>query len=319
MISGELAATAIINPSKINALANQLAAAYLWLKPWQAPSTAPAPSQPTRSYVEYGGLTSAPQPDFCRNTTLYGFLAQADLTLLQQLCDQVFTTPSGGAVVCQALARTVLLTFGNIRELRPALSPFSQRGYATEKNVTIWVPVKVSCWANGQPRSQAFAWFVPYAWVDNPLSLVSGRDIYGFAKQWGWIGLNPGQSVAFSLDAFGGNYNPSTVLAQAPLLRLTTIPPTAGGGAPPNWPSNLAAAIAGAGFAATADMIQLLADFFSVGMPLVFLKESRSVIDGTKAVLMQITSSATTFKTVSTAEASCPTFFSFCPSIAIHW
>lgn len=298
VISGELAATAIIDPSKINALANQLAAAYLWLKPWQAPSTAPAPSQPTRSYVEYGGLTSAPQPDFCRNTTLYGFLAQADLTLLQQLCDQVFTTPSGGAVVCQALARTVLLTFGNIRELRPALSPFSQRGYATEKNVTIWVPVKVSCWANGQPQSQAFAWFVPYAWVDNPLSLVSGRDIYGFAKQWGWIGLNPGQSVAFSLDAFGGNYNPSTVLAQAPLLRLTTIPPTAGGGAPPNWPSNLAAAIAGAGFAATADMIQLLADFFSVGMPLVFLKESRSVIDGTKAALMQITSSAATLKTV---------------------
>ena len=72
------------------------------------------------SYVEYGSLATAPGPLLCERARLYCFVLRTDRHRVQQLCDLVFTQPTGGArrYVVPRLA-PVILTVRDDR--RPAL------------------------------------------------------------------------------------------------------------------------------------------------------------------------------------------------------
>ena len=78
-------------------------------------------------------------------------------------------------------------------------------GFAREEQAAIWVPVVVHRGDGLLPCS--LGWFVPYMFVDNPLSLAGGREIYGFNKNQGLIEL-PGEDGAgpLKVHAYGGNY-----------------------------------------------------------------------------------------------------------------
>ncbi|MEM8637305.1 MAG: hypothetical protein AAGG51_00605 [Cyanobacteria bacterium P01_G01_bin.54] len=48
-----------------------------------------------------------------------------------------------------------------------------------------------------------FALFIPFIFVDTSMAMISGKEIYGYPKQWGWIELpaDPELSQPFSLEA----------------------------------------------------------------------------------------------------------------------
>jgi len=297
VISGNVAAQAIIAGDTAD-LTLQLDNYYRWLKP----SNLPTAQRARPAYVDYGGLTSSSQPDLCLGTTLYGFIVKANYECLKAICHQVFNQPSSGAVTCDPLGNWLVLTFGKIDKIRPQTPPFSGMGYATEQNVTIWVPVTVLHRERGIVRSLPLAWFVPYIWVDNPLSLVNGREIYGYAKQWGWITLPDVGSRGFALDAFGGNFGLNIPVDRRPLLRLYDDMNV--GRAREQGPFEQAAASLRrmladvASFKVIEDFEKLLFKFVHVSVPQIFLKEFRSIANGREATLMQITQAAARVKQV---------------------
>ena len=68
-------------------------------------------------------------------------------------------------------------------------------------------------------RSTSSPLFIPAMFVDNPISLLGGRDIYGIAKQWGVPTF--GDDHACTLDVLGGDFGPGAVSGTQRLLDIT--------------------------------------------------------------------------------------------------
>jgi uncharacterized protein with NAD-binding domain and iron-sulfur cluster len=171
-----------------------------------------------RLFVKYGGTVTAPQPYRCENTTLYGFFLKARLSKLRSLCRRVFAEPTGGEFRYEPLGNRVMLTFGHIGKLThsdPA------QGYTAETQVAVWVPTAAVRRLGPVWFVDHVAWFVPYMWVDNPLTYVGGREVYGYPKNWGWVEPPRGAEGPFRLDVFGGDFGPAETAHRTHLLSVT--------------------------------------------------------------------------------------------------
>ena len=169
-------------------------------------------------YVEYGGMTNAPGPLDCEGARLWSFWARADRGRLRALCRRMFTEPTGGAVDAHPLFGAVQITFGEIARITPG-SPYDRRGHVTERQVGIWLPVLVL-------RRGALPFIgsaIPYMWLEDPLSVASGRENYGYPKNWGWT-LLPGEAQepeVLALDTYGiEHYDPASKPARRRLLEV---------------------------------------------------------------------------------------------------
>jgi len=285
-------------------------------------STGLIESMPKRSaglppYVEYGALATAPGPLECERARIYCFFVRADRARVQQLCDRVFRTPSGGALRYHVpAAAPVILTFGVLGGLRSQHPLHAGHGSALESEAAIWIPTVAQRWDAGAYLSDHLAIFMPYIWVDDPVAFASGREVYGFPKTQGWMrnlgdprsgagsGVAPDPPEELHLDVYGTrDYAPSAVLGRQ---RLLTVRHTGG-----------AAGYAGGGgafsraAAQVAELAALLDPFRPGGVERrlagvramaggvrelmaeqvvhhVFLKQVRDVADGEQAALQQV-------------------------------
>ncbi len=144
-------------------------------------------------------MTAEP-PIVCAGADLYVFGIQvADVKVLHHLCRRVFNDPSGDAVKCRALGDYVVVIFGAIKKVSGAVAGPGVK----ESNVLLHVPVWVET-----ADAQFPALFSPFVWVDNPNSMVGGREVFGYAKTFGTMQIDPPpEPAAFSLDTFGGNFS----------------------------------------------------------------------------------------------------------------
>ena len=60
--------------------------------------------------------------------------------------------------------------------------------------------------------------FVPIMWVDNPLSLAGGREIYGYNKNWGQIGVPKAVAQPMTLTSYGGDFGTGKKAGDFPLM-----------------------------------------------------------------------------------------------------
>jgi hypothetical protein len=167
----------------------------------------------TPTFVEYGPFSNGPAPYSADGAELYVFFLEGDHDLLQHLLDRVFRDPSGGRVRYHALGSHVMLTLGtmDVRSLSPG---FDRMGYVTELHAAFWILTA----ATGPLR---LASFIPMILVENPLSVVGGREVIGYNKAYGWVALpDPKVVDAFSLDGFGGDFHPDTCAQRVPLLSI---------------------------------------------------------------------------------------------------
>jgi hypothetical protein len=179
---------------------------------------------PRPRYVEFGGLASAPGPLQCDDTTLYVFALEADRDKLDALCRRVFRDPTGGAVDFRPLGDQVIVTFGVVGAIRPTLDPWHAMGDVREPQVGFWIPVaRVREERDGDLEATHFAMFCAAMMLDNPISLLSGREDYGYPKTMGWSTMPPDGDLAapFTLEVFGMNYGDGQQPARRPLLELT--------------------------------------------------------------------------------------------------
>src|SRR3954451_18612809 len=178
------------------------------------------------AYVEFGGLASAPGPLQCDDTTLYVFGLKADHARLDALCRRVFQAPTGGAVDYRPLGDTVMVTFGVVGAIRPALEPWHGMGAVREPQVGFWIPVARVEQHGERLVAQDFGMFCAAMMLDNPISLLSGREDYGYPKTMGWSAMPEAAGdlgTPFTLDVFGMNYGSGEAPERRQLLSLTPV------------------------------------------------------------------------------------------------
>ncbi|MEA2451234.1 MAG: hypothetical protein QOG63_3166, partial [Thermoleophilaceae bacterium] len=262
-------------------------------------------------YVDYGGLATAPSPVDCDDGKLYGFFLDADHARLADLCDRVFAQPSRGRVELFPLGSHVMLTFGTVAKIRPQREPWSRMGFARERQVALWVPVVAIDDSGERPVAASLAWFVPYMWVDNPLSLAGGREIYGFNKNWGEIAMpedRDGRGLA--LQAYGGDFDGEREAGWNPLIEVTPRSGDPYGRGRRAWSGvdGLATAVQdvlrrrASEFVAHAGLELPDRVFTDIvrrgGPPQIYLKQFRSIARGDRASSLQITESGVTLKRI---------------------
>jgi hypothetical protein len=176
-------------------------------------------------YVEYGGLAVAPGPLQCDDTTLYVFGLKADHAAMDALCTKVFHDPTGGEVDYRPLGDTVIVTFGVVGAIRPTLEPWHSMGAVTEPQVGFWIPVARVKESGDKLVAQDFGMFCAAMMLDNPISLLSGREDYGYPKTMGWSAL-PGESdpaAPLTLDVFGMDFGVGEQPERRRLMELAPI------------------------------------------------------------------------------------------------
>lgn len=179
------------------------------------------------AFVEYGGLASVPGPFLCSDARIYFFALRADPGLLADLCTRVLVDPVH-TTSYTPLGEFVLLSFGSmtVRSLSTELSQefgtaYADMGSSTERHAAFWIPTAAGHRADHAALIDRIALFVPAMWVDNPVSLVGGREIYGIAKQWGRPDITFGDRPSCSLDVFGGTFGRDATSGYHRLFDLT--------------------------------------------------------------------------------------------------
>jgi hypothetical protein len=244
-------------------------------------------------------MQSYPAPSSFTDVSVHGFVLQGDRGKAQALVDRMLNAPCGGAVEYVAFSSHVLLTFVDVEVGR--FDAYPDVGYGTEHECDLWLPVARVKSAGGVRRVEQLAWFVPYLFVDSSAAIVSGREVYGFQKQWGWISMptrtSPG--APFSADVQGAR-SPGKD-SHIERIRLLELVP-AGGGGPRKVRSEWASAVEavealrhafGAGGAVTLPGLELGKELLDLllhrEMPLVFLKQFREIGGGPFACYQAIT------------------------------
>lgn len=239
------------------------------------------------NYVEHGGELSYPAPVVCEGGYFYNFFLKGNKESLMALCDRVFNTTSRGEAMYYPLTSVIMVTVGRIPKI---YSGTMNVGWSPEKQVIIWLMLAKVKKEGSLLIAERPVLFPVYTVVPDLYSLVSGREVFGFFKSYGWIDLPEDPAVlnpaSLSLDVFGlKTFGPEQEAQRWPLLEFTRV---TGGEAtgrtwsglkelfrdvrPHLWGEEGPAVLPGLSFP-----VSLIEDFLHHSIPLVFLKQFRDV------------------------------------------
>jgi hypothetical protein len=143
------------------------------------------------AYVERPGGQCHLQPFACDGTRMFGCFVKGDRATIQRtLVDPCLNTPRGrSASYYRVLGDHVMVTYAWIAHGSSKNPRQKNIGWLPEKTLTLWVPLVVVDSELRFQVAQRFVVFAPYIVVDNPWSMTSGREIYGFPKDEGPISI----------------------------------------------------------------------------------------------------------------------------------
>jgi uncharacterized protein with NAD-binding domain and iron-sulfur cluster len=185
------------------------------------PSTGPTSAGPR--YVEHHPPQTMSGPVVFPDVTMWAFLLRGDLAALTKICRRFFDISTNGQITFVPLSPIVVMTISEFRHayFRDA----ADRGRSTEREVAFGIPGAYTCRdAVGNVSGSGAATFMPYLFVDNPVALITGREVLGYFKQLGEVGL-PGRAGGtndFFLNVFGAEkMAPNVEWSEQRLLTLT--------------------------------------------------------------------------------------------------
>ena len=167
-------------------------------------------------YVDFGLRSVYPGPFRCRDGDMRMFVLDGDRERIGDLVERTLTTAAPGDVAYRPIGGRVMLLYG-LNVVTSATAPYDGYGKVDEWLASFWVPVLRGRRHDGDFRAERLCMFVSHLLVDNPLSLVAGREIYGFPKALGcfsWTGDD------LRIDGFGGEHRPEATAKWLPVLEM---------------------------------------------------------------------------------------------------
>lgn len=179
-------------------------------------------------YVEHHPPQTLGGPITFPGVNMWAFFLRGQIDTLTNLCRRFFDVPTGGRVTFSPHSQAVIMTISELPHAYFVDAP--ERGKATEREVAFGIPGEYTCRdAAGRVTASGMATFMPYLFVDNPVALVTGREVLGYFKQLGEVGL-PGRAGAredFFLNVFGAKRMAADVeWSDQRLLTVTGRDPT---------------------------------------------------------------------------------------------
>lgn len=139
-------------------------------------------SNPKLPFYYLNGSMDFPAPFLLQGARFNSFLYTVDSSKLQEVCDHWFNIPSGGEVYYQPLLPVVLVTFADYKRSGPDVKPYKEWGYVAYREVIFSIFVVRLKKENDVWLADHVGALVPYIFVDNPLVMAAGREVYGMPK-----------------------------------------------------------------------------------------------------------------------------------------
>lgn len=196
VISGKLASRAISGlPARILRVADDNP--FLHHPPVIGPQR-----HPTAAYVVHGGVQTFGGDIAFKNTTMWAFFLPADIGKISALTRKLFFEPTAGALDYVPLTSHVMLAVSDFPEGR--FLSYPNMGYSRERELAVFTFLGKRKFA-GSPIIERIVAFCPYLFLDNPIARTTGREVFGYQKQAGWIDIqeSAGHPSKIRIDAFG--------------------------------------------------------------------------------------------------------------------
>lgn len=174
-------------------------------------------------YVDRGGDLVLRQPIACNRTLMYTWLVEASWDALSDLCDHVFTRPSGGAVVVRPILPLVAVVAAEIGRGQACEPPDCNKGWSRERDLGFWVPCARGTLDGDRFEVEQVGWYQPYLFIDNPAAVFTGRETFGFAKSLATCAMpsGPDDPSRFAVTTqLISRFTPESEAAIAELYRL---------------------------------------------------------------------------------------------------
>jgi hypothetical protein len=248
------------------------------------------------NYIEFGGRVDSPAPFLTKGGKLRALALKTTAGKLDAIVKKTLNDPACGTVEYRALGDHVLLMLGGFDTVSCTRAPFDTWGTVREVVASFFVPIVGGNEVLGGFLAKTFGLTGPYVIVDNPMSYVGGRDVYGYAKSQGRFTPAGGFADKVTVRVYGGAFDPKTQAGWRDFLEVEALAP-----APPPDPAALLngpAAVVGHFLPGFASSIATDSDLpyggVSLVLPLlkslangkgsqIFLKQFRDAADGTKA------------------------------------
>lgn len=237
-------------------------------------------------YIPRGGEQAFAPPFAQTGTKLQGWLLPADLGAQQAMVDRYLNAPmaSESGFSYRAVLPAVLFAIAPIAATRSLTEPDASYGYTPETDVAFWSLVARGHEEGGRFVLDRLLWFLPYVFVDVPMTMATGREVYGYPKELAYLTWPDGDDDPLVLRAETmvlPVYSPETKLVRAPILEVRRTSAEPGllerlGAAF----GSLAGALAHLGVRADLQILEALEhSLVKLEIPMVFLKQFRDVVD----------------------------------------
>lgn len=238
------------------------------------------------TYIPRGGEQTFAPPFVQTGTKLSGWLMPAELGAQQAMVDRYLNAPMGGAsgFTYRAMMPAVLFAIAPIASTRSLTEPDAGYGYTPETDVAFWALVGRGHEESGRWVLDRLLWFLPYVFVDVPMTMATGREVYGYPKELAYLAWPKDEADPLVLRAETmvlPVYSPETKLVRAPILEVkkTSAEPSLIERLGEAFGS-LAGGLAHLGVKADLEILEKLeASLAKLEIPMVFLKQFRDVVD----------------------------------------
>jgi hypothetical protein len=275
-------------------------------------------------YIDYGSLASFPPPFLATGGSFLAIPLKGDLGKIERLVDETLNKVADPAhhvnafptVHYKPISDLVMMMTGEYKRQSSLAQNFVNSGWARETASVFWVPLG----ATSSDGSVRLCLLAPFVLVDNEMSLICGREDFGYAKALAQFAPEGGLGSTVKINAFGGMLGAQAQWRQ--LIEITAPAAPAGAVDVVVGPSNGASSSPEGIDAAVAGLVELAnttkADAVGLGAAIdevkaffenlmnklarqVFLKQFRDAEDSSGACFQQVVEAPLEFSNVKVA------------------
>ena len=181
------------------------------------------------AFVSSGGEPQLPPPYRFPKVSINSFKLEGTSEAIQTLCDTFLNvgTLEARGFRYVAASQYVDMEVLNYPRMQCSLPPFADQGFSTQNEIYFRVMVAKLLASSNLLIPAEISFFVPFIFVDNPWSIISGREVIAFSKNLAKFEPElPGRTGAYPINVSASVLNPYD---QNTLLRLEEIVSIQGG------------------------------------------------------------------------------------------